>query len=131
METNAQGAMSGMQQMFTTTPGWLVTAQEMLTKFGLKIVAAILIFVIGRWLVKILMKVLHNMMERTKVDLAVITFTCSLAHIGLMVFVVLAALGQIGVQTTSFIAVLGAAGLAVGLALQGSLANFASGVLIR
>ncbi len=85
---------------------------------------------VGRWVAKMLIKVLQNMMERAKVDHAVVSFTCSLAHAGLMVFVVLAALGQIGVQTTSFIAVLGAAGLAVGLALQGSLANFASGVLI-
>ena len=69
-------------------------------------------------------------MERTKVDAAVVGFACSLVHAAVMVFVILAALGQVGIQTTSFIAVLGAAGLAVGLALQGSLANFASGVLI-
>lgn len=131
METNAmQSAMDGVQQMFTTTPAWMKTAQEMLAKFGLKIIAAILIFVIGRWVAKMLINVLHRMMERSKVDPEVVGFTCSLAHAGLMVFVVLAALGQIGVQTTSFIAVLGAAGLAIGLALQGSLANFASGVLI-
>jgi small conductance mechanosensitive channel len=131
METNAvQSAMNNMQQMFTTTPEWLKIAQEMLAKFGLKIIAAILIFVVGRWVAKMVIKVLQNMMERSKIDHAVVSFTCSLAHAGLVVFVVLAALGQIGVQTTSFIAVLGAAGLAVGLALQGSLANFASGVLI-
>ena len=70
------------------------------------------------------------MMERANVETEVVSFTCSLMHAGVMVFVTLAALGQIGVQTTSFVAVLGAAGLAIGLALQGSLANFASGVLI-
>jgi small conductance mechanosensitive channel len=101
-----------------------------LTKFGLKIIAAILIFVIGRWIAKMLKALLKKAMERAKVDAAIVGFTSSLAHAAMMIFVILAALGQIGVETTSFIAVLGAAGLAIGLALQGSLANFAAGVLI-
>ena len=128
----AQEAVSGLnvQEMFSSTPEWIETAQELLTKFGLKIIAAILIFVIGRFVAKLLKKLLQKTMERTKVDAAVVGFTCSLAHAAIMVFVILAALGQVGIQTTSFIAVLGAAGLAVGLALQGSLANFAAGVLI-
>ncbi len=131
METNViQGAVNNAQEMFSNTPEWWATAQELLTKFGLKIVAAILIFVVGRFVAKLIQKVLCKMMERAKVDAAVVSFACSLTHTGLMVFIVLAALGQVGIQTTSFIAVLGAAGLAVGLALQGSLANFASGVLI-
>lgn len=131
METNmAQGAINNVQGMFSSTPEWIATAQELLTKFGLKIIAAILIFVIGRFVAKLLKKLLQKTMEHTKVDAAVVGFTCSLAHAAIMVFVILAALGQVGIQTTSFIAVLGAAGLAVGLALQGSLANFASGVLI-
>jgi len=128
----AQEAVSGLnvQEMFSSTPEWIETAQELLTKFGMKIIAAILIFVIGRWVAKLIKKVLQKTMERTKVDAAIIGFTCSMVHAAVMIFVILAALGQVGVQTTSFIAVLGAAGLAVGLALQGSLANFASGVLI-
>lgn len=128
----AQEPVSGLnvQEMFSTTPEWLETVQELLTKFGLKIIAAILVFVIGRWVAKLVKKILQKTMERTKVDPAVSGFVCSLVHAAVMVFVILAALGQIGVETTSFIAVLGAAGLAVGLALQGSLANFASGVLI-
>jgi small conductance mechanosensitive channel len=129
--TNAvQGTINNVQQMFTTKPEWLIKAQEILAEFGLKIVAAIIIFVVGRWLAKILKGVLEKAMERAKVDHAIVGFTSSLVHAAMMVFVVLAALGQVGVQTTSFIAVLGAAGLAVGLALQGSLANFAAGVLI-
>lgn len=131
MATNAvQGAVDNMQGMFSSTPEWVTTAQELLTKFGLKIIAAIAIFFIGRWLAKLIKNVLQKTMERAKVDHALVGFTCSLVHAGLMIFVILAALGQVGVQTTSFIAVLGAAGLAVGLALQGSLSNFASGVLI-
>ncbi|MGB0723203.1 MAG: mechanosensitive ion channel family protein, partial [Gammaproteobacteria bacterium] len=71
-----------------------------------------------------------KVMKRSKVDATLIGFLSNIIYALLLVFVVLAALGQLGVETTSFIAVLGAAGLAVGLALQGSLANFASGVMI-
>ncbi len=131
METNTiQGAINNVQGMLSSTPEWWATAQELLTKFGLKIVAAILIFVIGRWVAKLIQKLLRKMMEHAKVDDAIVGFTCSLVHAAVMIFVILAALGQVGVETTSFVAVLAAAGFAVGLALQGSLANFSSGVLI-
>lgn len=131
METNAvQSAMNNVQQMFSTTPEWLVTAQEMLTKFGFKIVAAILIFFIGRWIARMIQGGLEKGMLKAHVDPVLVTFTVNMAYAALIVFVVLASLGQLGVQTTSFIAVLGAAGLAVGLALQGSLSNFAAGVMI-
>jgi len=125
-------ASSGLdiQGLLSGDPAWIETIQELLTKFGLKIIAAIAIYVIGRWIAKLLTGLLRKMMEQAKVDAAIVGFTCSLVHAALIVFVILAALGQVGVQTTSFIAVLGAAGLAIGLALQGSLANFASGVLI-
>jgi small conductance mechanosensitive channel len=69
-------------------------------------------------------------MNKRQVDPTVISFVANLTYIALLVFVVLAALGQLGIQTTSFIAVIGAAGLAIGLALQGSLANFAAGFLM-
>jgi small conductance mechanosensitive channel len=131
METNAvQNAMDHVQQMLTTAPEWMLTAQEVLTKFGFKIVAAILIFVIGRWLARLLQGWLEKGMLKAHVDPVLVTFTTNLTYAALLIFVVLASLGQLGVQTTSFIAVLGAAGLAVGLALQGSLSNFAAGVLM-
>jgi small conductance mechanosensitive channel len=131
METNAvQSAMNSVQQLLTTKPEWVITAQEMLTKFGLKIIAAILIFVIGRWVARLIQKVLEKTMQKAKADPVLIPFTVNLVYTAILVFVVIAALGQLGVQTTSFITVIGAAGLAVGLALQGSLSNFASGVLI-
>lgn len=122
--------MNSVQQMFTTTPEWVTTAQEMLTKFGFKILAAILIFVIGRWIAHVVQRVIEKGMLKAKVDPVLVTFTTNLIYAGLIIFVVLASLAQIGVQTTSFIAILGAAGLAVGLALQGSLSNFAAGVLM-
>ncbi len=129
---NGLEAASGMDLggLLSGTPEWAATAQEVLTTFGLKLIAAIVIFLIGRWVARMLQKLVRSMMEKAKVDPALIGFASSMIYAALMVFVVLAALGKLGVQTTSFIAVLGAAGLAVGLALQGSLANFAAGVLM-
>ena len=103
---------------------------ELLTLYGLKVVAAIVIFVVGRWVAKILAGVIRKMMTKADVDPTLQKFVTNMAYIALMAFVVLAALNQLGVQTTSFIAILGAAGLAVGLALQGSLSNFAAGFLM-
>jgi len=101
-----------------------------LATYGLDIVAAILIFVIGRFLAGVISKLLAKIMTKSKVDATLVKFVKNLSYVGLMVFVVIAAINKLGVQTTSFIAILGAAGLAVGLALQGSLSNFAAGVLL-
>jgi small conductance mechanosensitive channel len=103
---------------------------ELVTIYGLKVIAAIVILIIGRWVAKGISKLIGRMMDKGKVDHTIQRFTVNMAYIALMAFVVLAALSQLGIQTTSFIAVLGAAGLAVGLALQGSLANFAAGFLM-
>ncbi|MDH3532164.1 MAG: mechanosensitive ion channel [Gammaproteobacteria bacterium] len=99
-------------------------------EFGVNFVTAIAIFVVGRWVVGILMRGLRAAMHRQQVDKTLETFVCNLVRMVLLVFVIIAAISALGIQTASFIAVLGAAGLAVGLALQGSLSNFASGVLI-
>lgn len=103
---------------------------EAISAYGLKILAALAIFIIGRWIANLLTKALRSTMEKRTVEPSLVGFASSLTHAALLVFVVLAALGQLGVQTTSFVAVVGAAGLAIGLALQGSLSNFAAGVLI-
>ena len=97
---------------------------------GMNLVWAILIFVIGKWIAGFIRARIRSMMEKRKVDAALISFGSSMLYYILMVFVIISAIGKLGVQTTSLVAVLGAAGLAVGLALQGSLSNFASGVLI-
>jgi len=102
----------------------------LLTIYGIKVIAAIAVFIIGRWLAKMLTAFTEKVMSKRKVDPTVISFVANLIYIALLVFVVLAALGQLGIQTTSFIAVIGAAGLAIGLALQGSLSNFAAGFLM-
>ena len=99
-------------------------------EFAGNLFAAIVIFVVGRWVARLLTKTLRKLMQKQEIDKTLETFVANLVRMVLMVFVVIAAIGALGVQTTSFIAILGAAGLAVGLALQGSLSNFASGVLI-
>jgi small conductance mechanosensitive channel len=104
--------------------------QELVAAFGIKVVTALLILVIGRWVAKFLRNLTGKMMGKSNMDATLVKFVGSLAYFALLAFVVLAALAQLGIQTTSFIAVIGAAGLAVGLALQGSLANFAAGVLM-
>ncbi len=98
--------------------------------FGMKVLIALVIFFVGRLIARLVTKGLHNVMQSQEVDKILETFVCNLAYWALMIFVIIAAINQIGVQTTSLIAIMGAAGLAIGLALQGSLANFASGVLI-
>ena len=132
METNAvESAMMTPRSVMTDPAGWWANSgQSLVTELGVSLILATLIFVIGRMAAKLIQKLIRKTMERAKVDEALIGFTSALVYAALMVFVVLAALDQLGVQTTSFIAVLGAAGLAVGLALQGSLANFAAGVLM-
>ncbi|OKY75340.1 MAG: mechanosensitive ion channel protein [Desulfobulbaceae bacterium DB1] len=108
----------------------LVQVQEVITFYGLNILAALIIYIIGRLTAKFLQGFAEKLMTKGKVDPTLIHFVGNLAYIGMLTFVILAALNQLGIQTTSFIAVLGAAGLAVGLALQGSLSNFAAGVLL-
>lgn len=99
-------------------------------EFGLQAITAILIFYLGRMVARLITRGLHNLMQAQQVDKILETFVCNLAYWTLMTFVIIATISQIGIQTTSLIAIMGAAGLAVGLALQGSLANFAAGVLI-
>jgi len=103
---------------------------ELGTGFGVKILAALAVFIIGRWVVKYLRNLILRVMGKRAVDPTLTKFVANLAYVALLTFVIIAALGMLGIQTTSFIAVLGAAGLAIGLALQGSLSNFAAGVLM-
>ena len=99
-------------------------------RYVIRIVGAFLVVFVGRWVAGLIRGLIRKLMQRSKVDDTLISFVCSLAYIALLTFLVIAALGLLGIQTTSFIAILGAAGLAVGLALQGSLSNFAAGVLM-
>ena len=115
--------MDNFGAITTTMIGWA-------TLYGVRIFVALLIFVIGKWVAKKMGSVTERMMKSREVDEALVNFTSSMVYYALLIFVVIAALGQIGIQTASFVAIVGAAGLAIGLAMQGSLSNFASGVLI-
>ncbi len=109
-----------------------VTAQVtfFLTTYGLKIIGAIIILIVGRIAASFCRKITNKILSKTKIDPVVTSFVSGLAYILVLVFAVLAALAKFGIQTASFVAILGAAGFAIGFALQGSLANFAAGILI-
>jgi small conductance mechanosensitive channel len=95
-----------------------------------KVIAAILILIIGLWLSKKIVKLTQKLMAKKGVDVTLQKFLGDLLNWAFKILIFITAIAQVGVETTSFIAILGAAGLAVGLALQGSLANFAGGALI-
>lgn len=112
---------------------WVTLSEQMQAlgvKFGINVIAAILIFYIGRTVARLLSRGLRNLMQAQSVDPILESFVSNLVYWALMAFVIIAAITKLGVQTASLIALVGAAGLAVGLAMQGSLANFAAGVLI-
>jgi small conductance mechanosensitive channel len=98
--------------------------------FAIQLVVAIIIFVIGKMVVNILVNLVGKLLARAKHDEMLINFVKGIVKAILMLFVIVAALDQLGVDTTSLVAILGAAGLAIGLSLQGSLQNFASGVML-
>ncbi len=108
----------------------LAKVYELLTVYGLKVVAAIIIFIVGRWVAKAVSNFIKKLMTKSKSDGTLVSFVGNLSYVALLAFVIIAALNQLGIYTASFIAVLATAGLAVGLALQGSLSNFAAGVLM-
>lgn len=109
---------------------WLTNNSDMIVQYAVQIVIALVIFFIGTKVAKFCRGLTEKAFAKRNVDKAVGSFVGSIVYALVFVATVLMALSQVGVETTSFIAILGAAGLAVGLALQGSLSNFASGVLI-
>jgi small conductance mechanosensitive channel len=106
------------------------TVMTYISMYGIKIIGSIVIFIIGKWIANSLTKFTKRLLVKSKVDDTLVTFVGNLTYAVLLVFVVLAALNNLGINTTSFVAILGAAGLAVGLALQGSLSNLGAGVLL-
>lgn len=109
---------------------FLAFYSKYIAPWSVKILVALLIFFIGQLIAKIISRVLGKVLGHTKLDKILVEFIQSLVNAMLMVFVIVAALDQLGVNTNSVIAVLGAAGLAIGLALQGSLQNFAAGFML-
>lgn len=100
------------------------------TDYGLNILLALLIFFIGRKLIQVLVKLIQKSFARTNVDISVAKFITSLSRYGMYAILIMIIASQVGINTASFITVLGSASVAIGLAVQGSLSNFAGGVLI-
>ena len=104
--------------------------QTIFTAYGLIVLGALATLVIGIWIAKWLAKKSSKLLDKRSVDPTLTKFVTSLLKITLITFVIISAISQIGIETTAFIAIIGAAGLAIGFALQGSLSNFASGVML-
>ena len=103
---------------------------DLLTQWGLKVVGAIALLIVGRMVAGLLRKLTRRSMKKAAVDATLIPFMSSMVYYLAMAVVLIAVLGLFGIQTTSLIAILGAAGLAIGLALQGTLSHFASGIML-
>ena len=112
-----------MQQEIDKIYGYLI-------QYGINFIAAILIFVIGKWAAHMVSKLFERFLLSTKVEKTLAVFGKNIIYFTILTFVAIAALNKMGVETNSFLAIIGAAGLAVGLALQGSLSNFAAGVMM-
>ncbi len=105
-------------------------AQTLLIELGPSVLAAIVIFVVGRWIAKIITKLVARVASKAKVDPILVKFMGSVTYAVLLMLVIISALGKLGINTTSFVAIVGAAGLAIGFAFQGTLGNLASGVML-
>ena len=99
-------------------------------QFGLKVLAALAIYFIGAWVIKRIKKLLGNIFERRKTDKAIASFTMSLVSISLTILLIILTVGTLGVNTTSLAAILAAGGMAIGMALSGTVQNFAGGIML-
>jgi small conductance mechanosensitive channel len=111
-------------------PKWITAIIDSASEYGPKLLMALAIFVIGMFIAKIVRKSVTKVMQHRNQDPTLISFITSMLYVSLQIVVVITTLAKLDIPTTSFVAVLGAAGLAIGLALQGSLSNFASGILM-
>ena len=113
-----------------TTQAAAASAVELVSNWGLQVIGAIAVLIIGRWIAGSIRKGVARSLTAAKTDASLIPFLSSMAYYVALTVVIIAVLNLFGIETTSLIAVLGAAGLAVGLALQGTLSNFAAGVML-
>ena len=104
--------------------------QTLFVLYGIKVLGAIIILVVGRWIAKLISGTIRKVMQKRNIDETLVSFAASLVYFLLLAFVVIASIGCLGIPTASMAAAIAAAGLAVGFALQGSLANFAAGILL-
>ncbi|WFQ78283.1 small-conductance mechanosensitive channel MscS [Xenorhabdus sp. SF857] len=109
---------------------WFTNNQDLLIQYVVNIVSAFLILIVGLFVAKLVSKAIKRVMSLRGIDATISDFLAAIIRYAIIAFTIIAVLGKLGIQTASVIAVIGAAGLAVGLALQGSLSNFAAGVLL-
>ena len=109
---------------------WIDSGYDILLIYGPKLILAILIWIIGTWIIKLIIKGIKKALEKGDYDISLKKFLINLVKWALKIVLIVVVLGTVGIETTSFAAILAAAGLAIGLSLQGSLANFAGGILI-
>ena len=119
-----------LEHYSTTAERYSDIALNFATEYGLKLLGALAIFLIGKWIAKQLLKLMRHGMERAKVDTTLISFFSNVIYVALIIAIVVAAASNLGINTSSFIAIFGAAGLAIGLALKDTLANVGAAVLI-
>lgn len=119
-----------MDKILGNSDAIIAQAQTIILKYGMNVVMAIVTLIVGIIVAKIIRKIVVSFLTKKQVDGAVISFTASVLYAMIVLIVLISAIGNLGVQTASLVAAMGAAGLAVGLALQGSLSNFASGFLL-
>ena len=132
-DTSAVNNMVEGVKKLATTPvsDWLPDlVMDYLVPFGIKLVAAIVVLLLGRWVIKLIKKGLTRIMERRKADPSLSSFLMSLVSVLLTFLLIIAIVGILGVNTSSLVALLASAGLAIGMALSGTLQNFAGGVMI-
>lgn len=122
--------MEQLNGIFNDFESFLSWAGEFLTVFGIKLLGALIALIVGFWIVSRVGKGVRSMMEKRDLDPSLRSFLASMIAITLKILVIISVLGMVGIQMTSFIAILAAAGLAIGLALSGTLQNFAGGVLL-
>lgn len=115
---------------FTIDMEMLKTWQPVLVSYGVKVLWALVIFIIGKWISRKITNIMVRVLDGRGVDVTLTTFLQGIVYYALLAAVIIAAAGQLGIKTTSFLAILGAASLAIGLALKDSLANFSSGVML-
>lgn len=119
-----------LQEVQTNPEGFWHQAAQDLMQFGLKVVAALVIYFVGAWIIRYIKRIINRIFERRKTEHTLATFVSSLVSIILTVMLILATIGTLGVDTTSFAALLAAGGMAIGMALSGTVQNFAGGIML-
>ncbi len=125
-----QTVQTVLQEVQADPEGFWHTALQDLMQFGLKVVAALLIYFVGAWVIRYIKRLMNRMFERRKTERTLATFISSLVSILLTVMLILATIGTLGVDTSSFAALLTAGGMAIGMALSGTVQNFAGGIML-